>query len=142
MNGKRRHLKFSVPMVWREPKNNYDDCYFCNLHGANRKKRPIPIWNPLRDLCLLLRQHHQNPYLLLKPLHNGNKHGAVPIAHSTKLKEEYQNKFLVLEKLKYHATKSIIYEYIIIWIRWATHMMADYCWGIMRECPEEIHSKK
>jgi hypothetical protein len=89
-----------------------------------------------------LRQHHQNPYLLLKLLHNGNKHGAVPIAHSTKLKEEYQNKFLVLEKLKYHATKSIIYDYIIIWIRWATHMMADYCWGIMRECPEEIHSKK
>jgi hypothetical protein len=23
-----------------------------------------------------------------------------------------------------------------------THMMADYCWDIMRECPEETHSKK
>jgi hypothetical protein len=41
MNGKRRHLKFSVSMVWREPKNHYDDCYFCliNLHGADRKKK-------------------------------------------------------------------------------------------------------
>jgi hypothetical protein len=82
--------------------------------ALTEKKLPILIWNPLRDLCLLLRQLHQNPYLLLKPLHNGNKHGAVPIAHFTKLKEEYQNKFLVLEKLKYHVSKSIIYEYIII----------------------------
>jgi hypothetical protein len=91
MNVRRRHSKFSVPMVWRDPKNHYDDCCFCliNLHGANRKKRPIPIWNPPRDVCLLSRQHHQNPYLLLKPLHNGNKYGAVPIAHSIKLKDGY-----------------------------------------------------
>jgi hypothetical protein len=91
----------------------------CLWFGGNQKtekKKSIPIWNPPRDVCLLLRQHHQNPYLLLKPLHNGNKYGAEPIAPSTKLKEGYQNKFLVLEKLKYHASKSIIYEYIIIWI--------------------------
>lgn len=34
-------------------------------------------------------------------LHNGNKFAAIPIAHSTKLKEEYENIKLVLEKINY-----------------------------------------
>lgn len=34
-------------------------------------------------------------------LHNGNKFASIPIAHSTKLKEEYENVKLVLEKIKY-----------------------------------------
>lgn len=37
--GKRKCMKFGVPMVWREPKNHHDDCYFCvvNITGINRK---------------------------------------------------------------------------------------------------------
>ncbi|KAK4876078.1 hypothetical protein RN001_012500 [Aquatica leii] len=34
-------------------------------------------------------------------LHNGNKFASIPIAHSTKLKEEYENVKLVLEKIKF-----------------------------------------
>lgn len=34
-------------------------------------------------------------------LHIGNKHGSIPIAHSTSLKEGYGNISLVLEKIKY-----------------------------------------
>lgn len=38
-------------------------------------------------------------------LHNGNQYGSVPVAHSTKLKEEYQNIAFVLEKNKYNEHK-------------------------------------
>lgn len=39
--GNRKCLKFGVPMVWREPRNHYDDCYFClvNIKGINRNNR-------------------------------------------------------------------------------------------------------
>ena len=26
--------------------------------------------------------------------------------------------------------------------RWDIHMMADYCWGLMRDCPRKTHSRK
>jgi len=35
-------------------------------------------------------------------LHYGNKYSSLPIAHSTKLKEEYENIKMVLQKLCYH----------------------------------------
>lgn len=39
--GKREKLAFGIPMVWREPKNHIDDCYFCliNTSGYNKKNK-------------------------------------------------------------------------------------------------------
>ena len=40
-NGKLKGLRFGVPMVWREPQNHHDDCYFCmvNIKGFNHYKK-------------------------------------------------------------------------------------------------------
>jgi hypothetical protein len=72
--------------------------------------------NDLSRSVLVVEATSAKPLPFTKPLHNGNKHGAVPIAHSTKLKKEYQqiSGFGKIEVpcIKVHYE----YEYIIIWI--------------------------
>lgn len=45
-------------------------------------------------------------------LHNKNKYDSIPIAHSTKMKEEYNTIALALEKIKYHEHQWVVYVHL------------------------------
>ena len=55
-NGKKAAFNFAVPMVWREPRNHADVCYFCltnitGLNASSRKKIKYPnLWSAMRPV--------------------------------------------------------------------------------------------
>lgn len=51
--GKKVQLPFGIPMVWREQRNHFDDCYFClvNVTGYSRKTKHL-IQYPNLDSAL------------------------------------------------------------------------------------------
>jgi hypothetical protein len=45
IQGKKKSLPLGIPMIWREPGNDSDDCYFCscNVQGYTSKNK--------KDIC-------------------------------------------------------------------------------------------
>ena len=46
LQGKAQHLPFGVPMIWREQRNHYDDCYFCmtSVTGFNSRNKSSIVY--------------------------------------------------------------------------------------------------
>ena len=53
-NGKKEAFNFAVSMVWREPRNHADDCYFCliNITGFNASSRKKIKYPNLRSAMI------------------------------------------------------------------------------------------
>ena len=62
MNKKsRKSLGFVIPMVWREPKDHFNDCYFCAVKtkGINRKNRNSLTYSKLDSANRLVSQSEE-----------------------------------------------------------------------------------
>ena len=66
----RKSLRFGIPMVWREPKNHFDDSYFyaVNKKGINRKNRNSLVHLSLECAIRPIQHCSEIPILVFKGL--------------------------------------------------------------------------
>jgi hypothetical protein len=71
--GKKKAFRFGVPMIWREPKNHTDDCYFCcySVKEYNSKSKKVILY--------------PNILSALSPVVNGPE---VPVPQPTEMLED------------------------------------------------------
>ena len=52
----RKSFRFGIPMIWREPKKHFDECYFCavNTKAINRKNRNSSVYPNLESAIRLI----------------------------------------------------------------------------------------
>ena len=70
LDGNRAALKFRIPMIWREPTNHCDDCYFCmtNLVGYNKKNRKNILYPSIPSATRPIPHSDENPVPVFKEL--------------------------------------------------------------------------
>ena len=66
--GKRKNLPFGVPMVWREPLNHIDDCYFClvNTTGIGKIKRQKIAYSNIPSNIRPIQHSKEIPFPIFK----------------------------------------------------------------------------
>ena len=66
----RKSFRFGIPIVWHEPKNHFDDCYFCavNTKGINRKNRNLLVYPNLESAIRLIPHCKEIPVPVFKGL--------------------------------------------------------------------------
>jgi hypothetical protein len=79
-----------------------EELVYCNNIPGFLLHMGLPEYQP-KDWRLFIDSSTRSLKCVL--LHNGNRYASLPIAHSTKLKEEYENIKMVLQKLCYHEHK-------------------------------------
>ena len=66
----RTALKFGIPMIWHEPPNHFDDCYFCmtKLVGYNKKNRKNILYPSIPSATRPIPHSCENPVPVFKEL--------------------------------------------------------------------------
>lgn len=62
VNGKKK-MPFSTPMIWREPANHTDDCYFClvQIQGHSAKSKDLIVYPRLKSVDHPIFSESDNP---------------------------------------------------------------------------------
>ena len=68
--GKKAALKFGIPIIWREPANHLDDCYFCmtNLVGFNKKNQKNILYSSIPSATRPIPHCDENPVPVFREL--------------------------------------------------------------------------
>ena len=68
--GNRTPLELGIPMVWHEPTNHFDDCYFCmtNLVGYNKKNQKTILYPSIPSATRPIPLYDENPVSAFKEL--------------------------------------------------------------------------
>ena len=68
--GKPKYMKFGIPMIWREPKNHFNVCYFCkvNVKGFNKKNKQLIKYFNLDSALLLVAHCQEVPMKFQEPM--------------------------------------------------------------------------
>lgn len=155
--GKVKSFRFEVPMIWREPRNHSDDCYFCscNIQGYSLKNKK-EIFYPNLESALRPVPHGPDIPIPLPPERlddvpapSGSESGdnsdddfQVDDCSESHLSYFPENLGAVSEEQgeRFHQdTKEMERRYQG---RCNVNMIADYCWMLHRERPQAVHKRK
>ena len=81
-------MSFGIPMVWREPKNHVDDCYFCitQTQGFSNKNKHRVQYPSLDSAILPVPHSNEIPVPLFADFQDSND------SESNKSEEEHMAK--------------------------------------------------
>ena len=88
----KKHFTFGVPLVWREPKNNSDDCYFCSVNVSRPTSKTRSSIKYLNLLSALQPIPHSNqlPVPVFKALEiSDSESDIVPYEDNKDIDEEF-----------------------------------------------------
>jgi hypothetical protein len=72
--GKLKSMKFGIPMLWREPQDHHEDCYFCSvdMSGYNRNKKKFWKYPNLKSASRPVPHSDKIPIPIFKNLPSSN----------------------------------------------------------------------
>ena len=88
----KKHFTFGVPLVWREPKNHSDDCYFCSVNVSRAISKTRSSMKYLNLLSALQSIPHSNqlPVPVFKALEiSDSESDIVPYEDNKDIDEEF-----------------------------------------------------
>jgi hypothetical protein len=67
MTGKKKCMSFAIPMMWREPTNHHNDCYFClvNVQRHNKKSKKQIVYPSIPSAIMPVPHGNDLPVPLL-----------------------------------------------------------------------------
>lgn len=144
--GKKKALRFGIPMVWRQPINHVGDCYFCmcTLKGFNTKNKKAITYPNLPSAIRPVPHDPDtpvpNPPKQLHTLEAESKYKVLECKMSLKvnllfshLDQFPENLGAVSEEQGERFHQDI--KEMERWYqgRWSVSMMADYCWMLKHD---------